>query len=144
MKTYLTRSHYLEDCTNRTANSYMPPVGPYLWTCDTCGKVSPHTDGHGIMGHAMVCYGCCTEHDRMEMLDRSKPFVCYLSSDGKSVTSWPGGVLGRVTWRSESRTGWHGSKVTHIRVQDVHGALWHGSNSGNGMCITLRASKGTL
>lgn len=79
--------------------------------------------------------------ERRELLDRTKPFYCYLSSDGKSVTGWKGNVLGRVVMSSESHTGWHGSTLTHVRVVDVHGNKWHGKGSGNGMCITLRASK---
>lgn len=137
MKTYQTYPQYLADCTDRMVNSHRPPSVPYLWTCDTCGKASPHTDGHGVVGHAMRCYACCADHDRAEMFDRSKPFVCYLSSDGRHVTSWPGGILGDVTWSKESRTGFHGSKVTRVNVRDVHGGYWYGQGSGNGMCIKL-------
>jgi len=80
-------------------------------------------------------------HERRELLDRSRPFTCYLASDGKHVTGWKGNILGTVTRESESRTGWHGSTLTHVRVIDCHGAEWHGKGAGRGMCITLRPCK---
>jgi hypothetical protein len=141
MITFETRAQYLSACTDRTANSHRPPVGPYLWRCDECGKVSPNSDGYGANEHAMYCYACCRARDIKEMADRSKPFACYLSDDGKTVINWPGGILGRVTWSSVSRTGWHGSTLTHINVTDVHGGRWYGKGSGRGMFILLRACK---
>ena len=75
--------------------------------------------------------------ERRELLDRSRPFGCYLSGDGKHVTGWKGNILGWVTRESSSRTGWHGSTITHVRVIDCHGI-----GAGRGMCITLRACKG--
>jgi hypothetical protein len=81
-------------------------------------------------------------YEKRELLDRSKPFFCYLSRDGKHVTGWKGNILGRVVLSSVSKTGWWGAKLTHIRVIDVHGGRWYGKGSGNGMCITLRANKG--
>ena len=141
MKTYSLHSQYLADCTNRTPNSHKPPTGPYLWTCDACGKVSP-PGNYGVCKNSMLCYDCCTAADVAELLDRSKPFVGYLSSDCRQFTTWTGGLLGCVTRKSESRTGWYGAKLTHVRVRDVHGAMWHGKGSGAGMCITLRPMKG--
>ena len=79
--------------------------------------------------------------ERKELLDRTKPFFCYLSCDGRHVTGWKGNILGDVVWHSTSTTGWYGSSITHIRVIDVHGNKWHGKGSGRGMCITLRANK---
>ena len=79
--------------------------------------------------------------EKREMSDRSKPFCCYLSSDGRTVGGWKGNILGRVTWSSESRTGWHGSRLTHVRVTDVHGNSWHGKGAGSGMFIRLHPSK---
>lgn len=79
--------------------------------------------------------------EKRELLDRSKPFFCYLSSDGRHVTGWKGNVLGKVTMETSSNTGFHRSEITHIRVTDVHGNKWHGKGDGRGMCITIRPSK---
>jgi hypothetical protein len=80
--------------------------------------------------------------ERRELLDRSKPFGCYLSQDGARLTSWKGNALATVTRSSESRTGFHGSRLTHVHAIDVHGGHWFGKGSGRGMSIIIRACKG--
>ena len=75
------------------------------------------------------------------LLDRTKPYYCYLSSDGKTVTGWKGNELGKVVYRNNAQTGFHRSSITYVRVVDAHGGKWHGKGAGRGMCITLRASK---
>ena len=79
--------------------------------------------------------------ERRELLGRSRPFGCYLSSDGRHVTGWKGNILGTVTSETKSRTGFYGSILTHVRVIDVHGNPWHGKGSGRGMYITIRPAK---
>lgn len=79
--------------------------------------------------------------ERRALLDRSKPFGCYVSGDGRRVTGWKGNTLGHVIMRSSYR-GSFGGRVYCWTVIDVHGGAWHGRNSGEGMCITLRPSKG--
>jgi hypothetical protein len=76
------------------------------------------------------------------LLDRTQPFGGYLSGDGRTFTGWKGNRLGDVIHASYSRTGWHGAWITHVRVRDIHGAMWHGKGAGRGMCITLRPMKG--
>jgi hypothetical protein len=80
---------------------------------------------------------------RRELLDRSRPFYCYLSGDGRTVTGWKGNVLGYVRALSvDSRhSGLARCRMTRIRVQDVHGAWWHGRGAGTGMAVTLRPMK---
>lgn len=79
--------------------------------------------------------------EKRELLDRTKPFFCYLSGDGKNVTGWKGNVLGKVT--QETKGGGFGNSLTHIRITDIHGNTWYGKGAGRGMCITLRATKQT-
>lgn len=79
--------------------------------------------------------------ERRELLDRTKPFVCYLSGNGQHVTGWKGNILGNVVYSSVSRTGWHRTTLTHVRVIDVHGNPWHGKGAGRGMCLRLHPSK---
>jgi hypothetical protein len=80
-----------------------------------------------------------------ELLDRSRPFGCYLSSDGKRATGWKGNTLGAVVHASPvtltRRSVWHGSHMLAVRVRDVHGAMWHGRGSP-GVLINLRPMKG--
>lgn len=82
-----------------------------------------------------------------ELLDRSKPFTCYLSSDGKHVTGWKGNILGTVIRSNPCtltrRSFWHSaSSYCSVRIVDVHGHHWHGRGSP-GVCIALRACKGS-
>lgn len=82
---------------------------------------------------------------RRELLTRSKPFVCYLSNDGRSVTGWKGNILGSVIdWSPcelTRRSYTHGKSYRSVRVKDVHGGLWYGRGSP-GIAITLRATRG--
>lgn len=78
--------------------------------------------------------------DVRNLLDRTKPFVCYVSLDNKSITGWEGNRLGSVLSYSRYR-GNMGAWIYCYSVQDVHGQYWHGRNSGEGMAITLRPSK---
>lgn len=82
---------------------------------------------------------------RRALLDRSRPFVCYMASDGKQVGGWKGNVLGQIiSTNIVALTRWsyvHGSTIRSVRVRDVHGGLWYGRGSP-GVAITLRAYKG--
>ena len=77
--------------------------------------------------------------ERRELLDRSRPFFCYVSGDGKHVTGWKGNVLGDVV--RTGRGGGFGGRMLYVRVRDVHGGRWHGKGAGEGMSIKLWPSK---
>jgi hypothetical protein len=78
--------------------------------------------------------------ERRELLDRTRPFVCYLSSDGKHVTGWKGNVLGDVTCSRTiplTRVSFtHGRTIQSVRVRDVHGGYWYGRGNA-GIAIKL-------
>lgn len=82
--------------------------------------------------------------ERRELLDRSKPFYAYVSSDGKSVTGWKGNVLGRITsatnYRLTRQSYTHGRTINFYRVTDVHGGLWTGRGNP-GIAIKLHPVK---
>lgn len=78
--------------------------------------------------------------EKRGLLDHSKPFVCYLSTDGKRVTGWKGNTLGCVASESTARNPF-GGHLTYIRAIDVHGHAWHGRGAGRGMCLKLKACK---
>lgn len=83
--------------------------------------------------------------ERRELLDRSKPYFAYLSSDGKRITGWKGNTLGTVIYSRPcklSRMSFtHGKDYQSVFVRDVHGGTWYGRSSP-GVCITLRPHKG--
>ena len=83
--------------------------------------------------------------EKKGLLDRTKPFFGYISSDGKLFTGWKGNELGRVvqSWSIQltRRSNWHDAKsYRFFKVLDIHGGLWSGRGSA-GMCINLRAVK---
>lgn len=119
-----------------------------------CGKSEPvefHADaptlkpGESLERSPAICHACCHANDVEQLRDRSRPFGAYVSSDGKSISNWPGGKLGEVVTgvpcalQRFSYT--HGRTIHAYRVRDVHGNLWHGRGNP-GLFITLRPMKG--
>lgn len=107
----------------------------------------PHTTGYGTDASGRrSCYECCTAWDLAE-LAKSKPgepaHFYYLSSDGASVTNWPGSVLARVTRENSTRVGGFGGmqRRTYIRAVTPDGKVFSGSGPGRGMFVRLRAVK---
>lgn len=128
--------------------------GPAGFRCDECGKVDifphsvkPYAAAGCSAGYArtrtnrMLCYSCADNGQRLELLDRSRPFGAYLSADSRTVTTWTGGKLGRAHGVRSSRSGWHGSRIYRFHVRDVHGEWWQARGQGPGMCCTLRPMK---
>ena len=77
--------------------------------------------------------------EKRELLDRSKPFYCYVSMDGKSVTGWKGNKLGIITWKRKTRCRSY-ETIYSFNIVDIHGGKWYGRAS-EGSCITLRPMK---
>jgi hypothetical protein len=77
--------------------------------------------------------------EKRELLNRSKPYFCYLSGDGKRITGWKGNTLGNAVSYS-GRVGFCRNGC-YVYATDIHGGKWYGKNAGRGMCITLRAKK---
>lgn len=86
-----------------------------------------------------ICPPCADSEMAAEMAaaqigDR---FGAYLSTDGRNVTSWTGGVLARVTRITRNR------RQTFVRAVDVDGHQWSGIGpSESGTYVTLRRVKG--
>lgn len=88
-----------------------------------------------------LCYACADTLDR-ERMAASASHVAYVSTDGRTLTTWSGGKLARVTGHTETRTGFHGSTVHRYWAKDDSGGTWYGSNGGTGMVIQIRRIKG--
>ncbi len=79
------------------------------------------------------CYRCLDGADRIVMASADDAWV-YMGKGGE-VTTWTGGILGRVVaqrtgTRRYSRSGFR--RPVAYRVRDLDGALWHGRNSDAG------------
>jgi hypothetical protein len=117
--------------------------------CAWCGAKFPDPPkDFGPTGYAIipmtketVCYACADRWTREQMLASDK-FGVYLSSDGKTLTTWTGGELARVTdeWKS-SGGGFHFGPLTHVRAIAPDGSLWYGKGSGRGMCLTIHRQR---
>lgn len=130
----------------------MPNIGDTV-TCNETGKqFVVQRDGCSFNyatdrdGHIFSDEGVDIREKR-ELLDRSKPFTCYISSDGRKATGWKGNALGDVVTRVRTAlpfgrrySHWHGKDYSAFQVRDIHGGLWKGRSSP-GLCITLRPMK---
>lgn len=88
----------------------------------------------GLPDGRMVCYPCADAIQRAELVTTDR-YTAYLSRDAQSVTTWTGGVLGRVTSHHTSRA----ARKTYVRVTDVHGQHWHGQGPAeSGTYVGLR------
>lgn len=115
--------------------------------CADCGAEIPKPVNSCGTGYAVfrdgrkVCYACADKIQREDLHDRSRPMTGYLSSDGQRWTTWTGGTLGNVIRLTESRCAFHGARMVHIRVRDVHGKEWYGRGAGPSMVLNLRPTK---
>lgn len=87
----------------------------------------------------VLCYFCADVEQLVtaQHAQRGDRIYAYLSSDGQSITTWTGGMLGRVTRRTE---GWISptARGVYIAAKILGGPWVYGRGSGNGMCIALR------
>jgi hypothetical protein len=87
-----------------------------------------------------MCYDCADTAQRAELLTE-RTHTGYLGRDGRTITTWTGGLLARVI-SSNTQTrqfpGYH--QVIYWRGIDIHGQRWYGRSGGNGMCTNMRRS----
>lgn len=116
--------------------------------CDCGHRESDHSEitrGYGRDEQGRThCYACCLERDLATMRDSAPGdrFSAYVSSDGRRLTSWPGGELGTVElgaphpWTRRSVFG----ERRYLRAVDAHGNRWTGTGAP-GMYANLRRVK---
>jgi hypothetical protein len=112
--------------------------------CHDCGEVKPvqTSGGTGYArctdpdGEHLVCYACTDKRQTAELLTRDT-FTGYISGDGRNLTTWTGGILGRISFGS--RHPWSRERY-YVRAYDVHGQSWHGTGA-NSMWCNLRKCK---
>ncbi len=84
-----------------------------------------------------MCYACADEDMRQYGLTTQDETMLYLGMDGYRVTTWSGGIMGRVTRYTPSR-----SRVD-VQVLDVNGRRWYGTGPrDSGTYLRLHAYKG--
>ncbi|MGW4719902.1 hypothetical protein [Nocardia sp. NPDC004260] len=83
------------------------------------------------------CYGCSDARARAGLDSLAYGHGCavgYVSDDGRTLTTWTGGVLARVI---EHRPG----RSRHFWQFERGGRRFHGTNAGPGCPVTVRAYK---
>jgi hypothetical protein len=80
-----------------------------------------------------------------DLLDRTRSFTAYLSSDGLRITGWKGNTLMNIVSSSScklTRSSFLHSRHSYmsVRAVDVHGKHWYGRGSA-GVVITMRPYK---
>jgi hypothetical protein len=103
---------------------------------------SDFTTGYGKDAEGRkYCYACCTARDK-DAMKADGQITAYLSSDGKTVTNWPGNTLATVMSEREGSAGGFAARttVTRIWARAEDGSLWHGRGPGRGMYLRLRRS----
>lgn len=69
------------------------------------------------------------------------PHVCYLSSDGKHLTTWMGDKLATITSVGRAQRGFNGASLISFHAIGINGAWYHGKHNGPGMSLRIRPMK---
>lgn len=110
--------------------------------CQDCGETfvaDGFLTGYGERDGKKYCYKCCNAHELREF-SKAEKYSCYISTDGKTITTWPGGRLARVVSLSMHAGGFGGEYATVRAVAD-DGTEWHGRGGGPGCYVNLRRSR---
>jgi hypothetical protein len=92
-------------------------------------------------GGARICYACADAAQHEEMRTAQSMFA-YLSSDGRTISTWTGGALARVTSEHTQRVGF-GFRPSRTYLQAIapDGSRWHGTSPGRGMFCRMKRSR---
>lgn len=83
-----------------------------------------------------LCASCC-DADQLASMQWERKLYAYHAAD--ALTTWFGGILGRVTRSKVTRD----RRQVHVWVRDMFGQQWHGQGPAeSGNCLSLRKLKG--
>ena len=112
--------------------------------CD-CGHLesehSEHTSGYGTNSETgkTSCYKCCVKQD-INYLQKHGKLTAYVSSDCKSVTSWPGETLAKIIGYHTVDFGYCKNQMS-FNAEMSDGTKLVGRGPGPGMYCRLRRIK---
>lgn len=101
---------------------------------------SPFTSGYGRDDQGnRHCYACCHARDLAHMAEHGA-IVGYLSSNGTTVTNWPGDLLAQVThsWQTSAGGFARRTMITRLYARAADGSWWAGRGPGRGMYMRLK------
>lgn len=104
------------------------------------GNGIPTTPGYAVRpDDSRVCYACADADQLARAADpATRVLYAYVTSDGRTVSTWTGGELARVVAHGYSPRAAFGHGLNYWTVRTADGRRWHGSNAGPGMLIRLR------
>jgi hypothetical protein len=113
-----------------------------------CGHTLPelkprHTGATGYARLAtgeVVCYPCSDVLARVEMA-RTGEVCAYVNETDRTLTSWPGGFLARITAISTHSIGFGRSKIRHVWATTPDGCRWFGKGSDEWDAVVVRRLK---
>lgn len=123
----------------------------YSRTCDCGHKPTapkhlydngiPMTTGYGSDPNTgkTFCFECAHDIER-DLIRKSDKVFAYLSSDGKQVHDWPGGVMSdKVLVLSESTDNFGGTRI-YLRFE-FEGVIFSGFAMGRGVYLRAKRTK---
>ena len=128
----------------------MPATSNVPTVCDCGHPPTPQPAGSGCTGYAMhsgtgrtSCYPCADawEREQFRACETGALWFGYVSSDGRTVTTWTGATLARIVRTWETREGF-GGKTLRIWARDEWGRWWGGRGpTDSGTYVRLRLLK---
>ncbi len=125
------------------------PIDLTPFTPDCGHTVTPKPDSVGTgkatdpeTGRTM-CYPCA-ESDEREKIKTADTYTAYVSTDGKTLTTWTGAELAKITSRTRGarRYGKDGPyRMCSITATTPDGAPWYGRGKDDRDVITIHRSK---
>lgn len=120
-----------------------------LASCHDCGEeiIKPEGCGTGYAERSngeRICYACADDEQKRDLLT-AESFFAYLNLTDMVVTTWTGGVLGRLPWQPRIGEGYTPTGGHYVRfyvdVVDIHGGRWFGRGIGHGGYVRLKRKK---
>jgi len=116
--------------------------------CSVCGKeITREKDsiltGYGIdKDNNKVCFACCGERDKKDLIETGKMFG-YLAKDeqGNYFGNWPGSFKIRVGYIRKSNHNFAGRNGRRDFWFSFNGCNYHGVNIGDNECARVKRVK---
>lgn len=113
------------------------------------GAHSPMSAGYGKTPEgARICYACCAEHDKAEMIREGRITLYLVQRKRESgltewlVINWPGSLVFPVKEHRRSKHGGgFGSQRTDAWFNGPDGYVWHAINRGDMQIARCRRTK---
>ena len=132
-----------------------PNKRPTHFKCSQCGEIKYVIDSEGCgTGYAcnedksLICYNCCGENDKKEMLEKGK-ITLYISGPSQEgslspyykISNWPGTLSFKAPGFHIFKNNW-GYKCIDAWFKGPDGFIWYGRHTGKSHgLINVRRTK---